>query len=128
MAIAGLLYSWYLLTPILLDYLATDAQAAGLSTEWRLSSFVGFIVNLGLACAIGFQAPLITLLSLQGGAITRNELLEFRRHIWFCTFVLGALFSPPDIFSQVMLAVPLLLFYEAAIFLLILDHTYGTPN
>ena len=38
LATAGLIYSWYLLTPMLLDYLATDAQSAGLSTEWRLSS------------------------------------------------------------------------------------------
>ena len=60
LSVSGLLYSWHLLTPMLLDYLATDAQAAGLSTEWRLSSFIGFIVSLCLACVIGFQAPLIT--------------------------------------------------------------------
>ena len=115
LAVAGLLYSWYLLTPMLLDYLATDAQAAGLSTEWRLSSFVGFIVNLGLACAIGFQAPVITLLSLQSGAISRKELLEFRRHIWFITFVLGALFSPPDPLSLFLVSVPIILLFEAAL-------------
>ena len=41
LAALGIMYSWNLLTPMLLDYLANDAQAAGLSTEWRLSSFVG---------------------------------------------------------------------------------------
>ena len=112
---AGLVYSWYLLTPMLLDYLATDAQAAGLSTEWRLSSFIGFIVSLCLACAIGFQAPLITLLSLQSGAIDRPTLLEFRRHIWFTTFVLGAAFSPPDPLSLFLVAIPIILLFEAAI-------------
>ena len=35
LAVIGIIYSWYLLTPMLLDYLATDAQSAGLSTEWR---------------------------------------------------------------------------------------------
>ena len=111
---AGLVYSWYLLTPMLLEYLATDAQAAGLSTEWRLSSFIGFIVSLCLACAIGFQAPLITLLSLQSGAIDRPTLLEFRRHIWFTTFVLGAAFSPPDPLSLFLVAIPIILLFEAA--------------
>jgi sec-independent protein translocase protein TatC len=110
---AGLVYSWYLLTPMLLEYLATDAQAAGLSTEWRLSSFIGFIVSLCLACAIGFQAPLITLLSLQSGAIDRPTLLEFRRHIWFTTFVLGAAFSPPDPLSLFLVAIPIILLFEA---------------
>ena len=115
LAITGLIYSWYLLTPMLLEYLATDAQAAGLSTEWRLSSFVGFIVSLCLACAIGFQAPLITLLSIRTGAIDRTSLLAYRKHIWFATFVLGAAFSPPDPLSLFLVAIPIIILFEAAI-------------
>tara|TARA_B100000925_G_scaffold291010_1_gene277669 strand:+ start:514 stop:1266 length:753 start_codon:yes stop_codon:yes gene_type:complete len=111
----GVLYSWNLLTPMLLDYLANDAQSAGLSTEWRLSSFVGFIVSLCLACIIGFQAPLITTLSLRSGAIDRITLLEYRRHIWFITFVLGAAFSPPDPLSLFLVSVPIILLFEAAL-------------
>ena len=92
---------------MLLEYLANDAQAAGLSTEWRLSSFVGFIVSLCLACVIGFQAPLITLLSLQSGAVDRPTLVAYRRHIWFITFVLGAAFSPPDPLSLFLVSMPI---------------------
>jgi sec-independent protein translocase protein TatC len=114
LAAIGLIYSWYLLTPMLLDYLANDAQAAGLSTEWRLSSFIGFIISLCLACAIGFQAPLITLLSLQSGAVDRDTLLAYRRHIWFATFVLGAAFSPPDPLSLFLVSIPIILLFEAA--------------
>lgn len=116
LGIMGILYSWNLLTPMLLDYLATDAQAAGLSTEWRLSSFIGFIVSLCLACVIGFQAPLITLLSLQSGAVDRPTLIAYRRHIWFITFVLGAAFSPPDPLSLFLVSVPIILLFEAALF------------
>jgi sec-independent protein translocase protein TatC len=111
----GVAYSWYLLTPMLLEYLATDAQAAGLSTEWRLSSFVGFIVSLCLACVIGFQAPLITLLSLQSGAVDRPTLIAYRKHIWFITFVLGAAFSPPDPLSLFLVSLPIILLFEAAL-------------
>mgnify|MGYP001324001228 CR=1 FL=1 len=113
---SGLIYSWYLLTPMLLEYLATDAQAAGLSTEWRLSSFVGFISGLCFACIVGFQAPLFTLLSINSGAISREDLLQYRRHIWFITFVLGAAFSPPDPLSLFLVAVPIIVLFEAAIF------------
>ncbi len=115
LATAGLIYSWYLLTPMLLDYLATDAQSAGLSTEWRLSSFIGFIISLCLACVIGFQAPLITMLSLQSGAVDRATLLAYRRHIWFTTFVLGAAFSPPDPLSLFLVSLPIILLFEAAL-------------
>ena len=122
LATAGLSYSWYLLTPMLLDYLATDAQSAGLSTEWRLSSFIGFIISLCLACVIGFQAPLITMLSLQSGAVDRATLLAYRRHIWFTTFVLGAAFSPPDPLSLFLVSLPIILLFEAA---LIWDNLMG---
>ena len=115
LAIVGLIYSWYLLTPMLLDYLATDAQSAGLSTEWRLSSFIGFIISLCLACVIGFQAPLITSLSLKTGAVDRATLLAYRRHIWFTTFVLGAAFSPPDPLSLFLVSLPIILLFEAAL-------------
>mgnify|MGYP006144822641 CR=1 FL=1 len=115
LTIGGLLYSWYLLTPMLLEYLASDAQAAGLSTEWRLSSFIGFIVSLCLVCVIGFQAPLVTLLTLRSGAVDRVTLLSYRRHIWFTTFVLGAAFSPPDPLSLFLVAIPIILLFEAAI-------------
>jgi sec-independent protein translocase protein TatC len=111
----GIAYSWNLLTPMLLEYLASDAQAAGLSTEWRLSSFVGFIVSLCLACVIGFQAPLVTLLSLQSGAVDRPTLVAYRRHIWFITFVLGAAFSPPDPLSLFLVSLPIILLFEAAL-------------
>lgn len=111
----GIAYSWNLLTPMLLEYLANDAQAAGLSTEWRLSSFIGFIVSLCLACVIGFQAPLITLLSLQSGAVDRPTLVAYRRHIWFVTFVLGAAFSPPDPLSLFLVSLPIILLFEAAL-------------
>ena len=122
LATAGLIYSWYLLTPMLLDYLATDAQSAGLSTEWRLSSFIGFIISLCLAGVIGFQAPLITMLSLQSGAVDRATLLAYRRHIWFTTFVLGAAFSPPDPLSLFLVSLPIILLFEAA---LIWDNLMG---
>ena len=112
----GVVYSWNLLTPLLLDYLANDAQTAGLSTEWRLSSFVGFIVSLCLACVIGFQAPLITLLCLNSGAIDRPTLIAYRRHIWFITFVLGAAFSPPDPLSLFLVSLPIILLFEIALF------------
>lgn len=111
----GIIYSWNLLTPMLLDYLANDAQAAGLSTEWRLSSFVGFIISLCLACVIGFQAPLITHLSLKSGAVDRPTMVAYRRHIWFITFVLGAAFSPPDPLSLFLVSLPIILLFEAAL-------------
>ena len=113
-AFAGLLYSWEFLTPMILQYLTEDAQTAGLSTEWRLSGYVGFIVNLALACVIGFQSPVITLLILRLGVVTRIQISQFRKHIWFTAFVLGAFLSPPDPLSLFLVAMPVVILFEFA--------------
>ena len=112
--VAGLLYAWYGLIPLLLEYLTTDAQQAGLSTEWRLSNYAGFIVNLLSASAIGFQAPLLTTLVLRSGVATHQQLAASRRIIWFGAFVLGAFMSPPDPLSLFLVAMPIILLFEVA--------------
>jgi sec-independent protein translocase protein TatC len=85
-----------------------------LSTEWRLSNYAGFIVNLVSASAIGFQAPLITTLLLRSGAVSRDQFVASRRVIWFGAFVLGAFMSPPDPLSLFLVAMPIILLFEAA--------------
>lgn len=117
LAAIGLLYSWEFLTPMILQYLTDDAQNAGLSTEWRLSGYVGFIVNLALACVIGFQAPVVTILCLRMGIASRYQIIQYRRHIWFTAFILGAFLSPPDPLSLFLVAMPVVILFETAIFL-----------
>ncbi len=112
--VAGLLYAWYGLIPLLLDYLTTDAQQAGLSTEWRLSNYAGFIVNLLSASAIGFQAPLLTTLVLRSGLATHQQLAASRRIIWFGAVVLGAFMSPPAPLSLFLVAMPIIFLFEVA--------------
>ena len=113
--IAGTYYSWNWLTPMLLEYLTTDAQSAGLSTEWRLSSYTGFVANLALASAIGFQAPLVTLLILRMELVRRTTVRSYRRHIWFSAFILGAFLSPPDPLSLFLVAMPAVILFEIAL-------------
>ncbi|MFL2949467.1 MAG: twin-arginine translocase subunit TatC [Candidatus Poseidoniaceae archaeon] len=115
LALLGIAYAWNLLTPMLLEYLTNDAQGAGLSTEWRLSSYVGFITNLAVASALGFQAPVATLMVLRLQVISRAGVKGYRRHIWFSAFVLGAFLSPPDPLSLFLVAMPVILLFEAAL-------------
>ena len=112
---SGIYYAWNWLIPMLLEYLTTDAQTAGLSTEWRLSSYTGFIANLAIASAIGFQAPLATLLVLRMEIVRRATIRSYRRHIWFGAFLLGAFLSPPDPLSLFLVAMPVILLFEAAL-------------
>ena len=115
LALLGIIYAWELLTPMLLEYLSTDAQEAGLSTQWKLGAYVGFILNLAIASAIGFQAPVVTLLALRVGMVDPKTITMYRKHIWFSSFILGAMFSPPDPLSLFLVALPIILLFELSL-------------
>ena len=115
LAALGFLYSWTILVPMLLDYLTQDAQGIGLSTEWKLQSYVGFLVNLVVASMIGFQTPLFTRAMLRYEFVDLQTLKQLRRHIWFGAFVLGAFLSPPDPLSLFLVAMPIIIFFEITI-------------
>ena len=117
LACCGILYAWELLTPMLFEYLSNDAQQAGLSTQWKLEAYIGFILNLCIASAIGFQAPVITLLALRVGMVKRKTLAAYRKHIWFAAFVMGAIFSPPDPLSLFLVSIPVIFLFEIAMIL-----------
>ncbi|MDP6640555.1 MAG: twin-arginine translocase subunit TatC [Candidatus Poseidoniaceae archaeon] len=115
LAAAGLYYAYELLLPLLLEYLAQDAASVGLKTEWRLSSYIGFIINMSVASMLGFQTPLLTLLVLRSGAVDRSAITGLRRHIWFASCVFGALLSPPDPLSLFLVALPVITLFELAL-------------
>ena len=124
----GIYYAWYWLIPMLLEYLTTDAQTAGLATEWRLTSYIGFIANLAIASAIGFQAPLVTLLILRMEIVGRTTVRSYRRHIWFGAFLLGAFLSPPDPLSLFLVAMPVVVLFEIALMIDAFSRTETAMN
>ena len=117
LALFGILYAWELLTPMLFEYLSTDAKQAGLEPNWKLGAYVGFILNLCIASAIGFQAPVVTLLALRVGMVDEKQLTVYRKHIWFAAFVMGAIFSPPDPLSLFLVSLPVILLFEISLVL-----------
>lgn len=110
--LAGLFYSFEFLIPFLLEYLAQDAAAANLTTQWTLSNFVGFISAMMFASAIGFQVPVFVTVALRTGVLERAQLSAHRRHLWFAAVVLGAVLSPPDPVSLLLVALPMVILFE----------------
>lgn len=115
LATGGVYYAWNWLIPMLLEYLTNDAQNAGLSSQWRLTGYASFVANLALASAVGFQAPVVTLIILRCEIMSRQDLTSYRRHVWFGSFLVGALLSPPDPLSLFLVAMPIILLFECAL-------------
>ena len=111
----GITYSIKLMLPLVLDYLQNDAANAGLETTYSLSAFYHFIFLLTFSLGITFQLPLIVILMLKLQLTTTEKLAEYRIYLVIVFFVLAAMITPPDVISQFLLAIPLMILYEISI-------------
>jgi sec-independent protein translocase protein TatC len=80
-----------------------------------IGNFLDFVMTLFIAFGMAFEVPVAVVLMVQFGIVRIETLKEIRAYVIVGAFVLGAIFTPPDVISQIMLAVPLWLLYEAGI-------------
>jgi len=113
--ITGMLYSLELMLPTVLEYLQNDAASAGLETTYSLSAFYHFVFLLTFSLGITFQLPLIVIFILKLELATVEQLAEYRGHLVVVFFILAAMITPPDVISQFLLALPLMILYEISI-------------
>ena len=111
----GVAYSLELMLPTVLEYLQNDAADAGLETTYSLSAFYHFVFLLTFSLGVTFQLPLIVMLLLRLELTTTDKLAEYRSHLVVVFFILAAMITPPDVISQFLLALPLMILYELSI-------------
>ncbi|MEC8320578.1 MAG: twin-arginine translocase subunit TatC [Planctomycetota bacterium] len=103
------------------ELLSTPLGRAGsIGQEFRLGEYIGFVLTLAIAITIAFQMPLVIVLLGWIGLADRRLLTRYRRYAHLICAVLGAILTPADIVSMVLLFIPLYLLYEFGILLLTL--------
>ena len=88
----------------------------GVSVMTDISAYLSFVLTLFIAFGLAFETPVAIVLMVQTGLVTPAKLKSVREYVFIGAFVLGAIFTPPDIISQFMLAVPVYLLFELGIF------------
>lgn len=98
----------------------TPANEHGLAIqlEARVSEYLDLVIQLILVFGISFELPILLLVLAKAGIVSIDSLKEHRRHALLAIFFVAAIVTPPDVISQIALAVPLYLLYELSIFLL----------
>ena len=115
MFLLGVTYSLELVLPTVLEYFQNDASDAGLQTTYSLSAFYHFVFLLTFSLGITFQLPLIVVMMLKLELTTTDKLAEYRSHLVVVFFIIAAMITPPDVISQFLLAIPLIILYELSI-------------
>lgn len=110
----GFSFAYFLTIPFANYYLQLFNQAIG-ENFWSLSNYIDYTVTLLLANALAFECCVILLFLVHLGYVTARTMRKKRRHAIVLAFVLGAILTPPDVLTQLMLALPLMALYELII-------------
>jgi len=109
--VLGILYGYYVFFPVMFDFLASNAAQAGFTPDYGIVQWMEFVLFLTLSFGLAAQLPL-AMASLSYAEIVQYETFRDKwRYAVVAIFAFGAVFSPPDPFTQVMWAVPLLFLY-----------------
>jgi Sec-independent protein secretion pathway component TatC len=93
---------------------AQDVQAV--RSHFSLSEYVGFVLALSLGFGLAFELPMVVLFITAMGLVTVDKLAQSRRYVIFGIFIAAAFLTPPDVISQVLLAIPMVILFEGALF------------
>jgi sec-independent protein translocase protein TatC len=110
----GMAFAYFAVFPTVFGFVVSSAPA-GVAVMTDISEYLDFVMTLFMAFGLAFEVPIAVVLIARFGWVTIAQLKEARSYVIVGAFVIGAIFTPPDIISQFMLAVPLWLLYEAGI-------------
>jgi len=111
---AGLAFAYYVVFPLIFSFITGFTPDI---VEWKpdIAEYVSFIMTVALVFGLAFETPIATMLTVATGLTTSATLGKARPYVFLGAFVIGMLLTPPDIISQIILAVPVYLLYELGI-------------
>jgi sec-independent protein translocase protein TatC len=112
---AGVLFGYFLLAPLSIHFLGSYEISSDVVNQINIRSYIGTITSICLATGIIFELPIIAFFLTKIGIITPTFMRKYRKHAIVVIFVLAAIITPPDVFSQILVCIPLLLLYEVSI-------------
>ena len=116
-ALLGILFAYRILIPFSLRFLISLGENSGIRPFISVKNYISFILTLLLLFALLFELPVVAILLTRFGILKTAAMKRFRKVVIPLVFLIAAVITPPDVISQVMVAIPLLLLYEFSILL-----------
>lgn len=114
---AGVSFGYFMIAPLSVNFLGSYTVSQQVANEINLGSFISTVTTVTLATGIIFELPILVYFFTKLGLLTPAMMKTYRRHAIVVTVILSAIITPPDIASQVLVSLPLLILYEISIFI-----------
>ncbi len=108
---AGVLFAYYIVLPLIFGFFTTVGPGE-VTVMTDINNYLNFVLKLFFAFGVTFEIPVATYLLIKAGVTTVATLSKKRPYIFLGCFVVGMLITPPDIFSQTLLAIPMWMLFE----------------
>ena len=113
----GVAFGYYVVCPLSINFLGTYQVSDQVLNEFDLSSYIGLVRASVLASGLIFELPIIIYFLTKVGLVTPEFLKKYRKYALVIVLILAAIITPPDIASQIIVAIPVLILYQVSIFI-----------
>jgi sec-independent protein translocase protein TatC len=113
----GVLFGYFVIVPLSINFVATFSVSDVVKNEFNLDSYIGMIKTSVIAAGLFFELPIIIYFLTKLGLVTPNFLRKYRKYAIVILLIVAAIVTPPDVVSQITVAIPMLIIYELSIFL-----------
>ena len=111
----GVLFGYFLLAPLSIHFLGSYQISETVVNQINVRSFIGTLTSICLATGLIFELPVFAFFLTKVGLITPGFMRKYRKHAIVVIFIVAAIITPPDVFSQMLVSIPLLILYEISI-------------
>jgi len=113
--ILGVLFGYYLIVPLSINFLGSYSISENVVNQINILSYINTVASITLASGVVFELPVFVFFLSKVGILTPEFMIKYRKHSYVILLILSAIITPPDVFSQILVCIPLVLLYELGI-------------
>lgn len=113
----GVLFGYFILVPLSINFLANFQISSMVENQIDINSYMGLVKTTSLATGLIFELPVVIFFLTYFGIVTDQSLREYRKYAYVLILIVAAVVTPPDVISQIIVSIPMIILYEISIFI-----------
>lgn len=113
----GVAFGYFILTPLSINFLAHLTISSLVENQIDVDSYIGLVKTTSLATGLVFELPIVIFFLAKIGLVSAQFLRDYRKYAYVVILIIAAIVTPPDVISQVIVSIPLVILYEISIFI-----------